>query len=414
VNSAAPRVFYGWWILTGLSLTQIVGWGVLYYAFGVLMTPMREELGWSAPAAAGAFSAGLLASALAAVPVGRHIDRHGARGIMTAGSCAAALLLVAWSRVESLPSLYAVWIGLGLAMSAVLYEPAFSVLVRWFGQQRALALSILTSVGGFASTVFVPLTVWLIAHGSWRSAVFTLAMIVAVATIPVHAFVLRAPPLPRAFCAPGADETTVPPVTQPRAALPPETRLDWGLALAFAVSTLSASAAAVHVMPYLLTHGHSLAFASFVLALMGAAQVPGRLLFTPLTRFISESGLAPAVFVVQAIGLGCLTFAGRSTTSAVLFAVIFGSGSGLTTLVRSLVVAEWFGIDRYGVVSGRVAMFGQLSRAAGPIAAASIAAVTSYRVVWTALVIGSVASAGMLYLLTLSRDSWHHAQEIGD
>jgi MFS family permease len=90
---------------------------------------------------------GLLASALAAVPLGHYIDRHGARGVMTVGSCAASLLVVAWARVETLPAFYVIWIGLGSAMAAVLYEPAFAVLVRWFVRGRAQALSILTSVG---------------------------------------------------------------------------------------------------------------------------------------------------------------------------------------------------------------------------------------------------------------------------
>jgi MFS family permease len=405
MSRATPRVFYGWWILAGLSVTQIVAWGVLYYAFGVLMTPMRAEFGWSAPAVAGAFSAGLLASALAAMPIGHYIDRHGARGVMTAGSCAAALLLVAWSRVETLVGLYAIWIGLGLTMSAVLYEPAFSVLVRWFGQRRATALSILTSVGGFASTVFVPLTVWLTAAGSWRSAVLTLAGVVALTTIPVHAFVLRpAPDHGGAAIAPDDAERssmTMPANTPPVVSTDMK-GLDWWLAIAFAVSTLSAAAAAVHVIPFLLASGHSLRFASLVLAVMGAAQVPGRLLFTPLTRIMPEGGLAPGVFVLQVAGLLCLALYARSTTSAVLFAVLFGAGSGLTTLVRSLVVAEWFGVARYGAVSGRIALWGQLSRAAGPIVAAWGAAAISYRFVWSVLVIGSMASGVVLWLLTRS------------
>jgi predicted MFS family arabinose efflux permease len=102
--------------------------------------------------------------------------------------------------------------------------------------------------------------------------------------------------------------------------------------------------AAVHVMPYLLGRGHSLGAASLVLAVMGAAQVPGRLLFAPLTRLLPERSFGPGVFLVQAIGLICLAFAGSSLTSALLFAVVFGAGSGLTTLVRPLVVAEWFGV----------------------------------------------------------------------
>lgn len=411
VSRAAPRVFYGWWILAGLSLTQIVAWGVLYYTFGVLMTPMRAEFGWSAPAVAGAFSAGLLASALAAMPMGRYIDRHGARGVMTGGSCAAALLLAAWARVDSLVELYAIWIGLGLTMSAVLYEPAFAVLVRWFVRRRALALSILTSVGGFASTVFVPLTAWLILQRPWRSAIVVLAAVVAITTIPVHAFVLRSRPRDIGLEADGESAqangglSIAPP---PATVLPSSHRgLDWLLAVIFAASTLSAAAVAALLIPFLLANGHSLSFASFALAMMGASQVPGRLLFTFVDRVVSSRVMAPAVFLMQAAGLVCLAWSAQSASLVIAFALLFGAGHGLTTLLRSILVADLFGMDRYGLISGRMAMFGQLSRAAGPVGAAWLASsLGSYRIAWGLLAIGVAAGAFALFTLPSAHDRY--------
>lgn len=396
-------MFYGWFVLGGLSLTQIVSWGILYYAFGALITPMQAELGWSQPALAGAFSAGLFASALSAVPIGHYIDRHGPRGVMIAGSCAAVVLLLAWSRVETLAAFYIIWIGLGVTMSAVLYEPAFAVLVRWFVRRRAFALSILTSVGGFASTVFVPLTVWLTWRGSWRSAVVVLAAIIATAAVPVHVFVLRSRPedvgLAPDDALPAAPDG-VPHALPTVHASAPMRGLDWMLALTFAVSTLAAAAVAALVIPFLLSNGHSLRFASFALALMGASQVPGRLLFTPLTRIIPGRTIAPAVFLLQAAGLVCLAWPARAPSFVMAFALLFGAGHGLTTLLRSILVAELFGIDRYGVVSGRIAMFGQFSRAAGPIGVVWLAASTGgYRFAWSLLAIGAAAGGFALFLL---------------
>jgi MFS family permease len=398
------RIFYGWFILGGLSLTQIVSWGILYYAFGALITPMQAELGWSQPALAGAFSAGLFASAVAAVPVGHYIDRHGARGVMTAGSCAAVLLLFAWSRVETLTGLYIIWIGLGLTMSAVLYEPAFAVLVRWFVRRRALALSILTSVGGFASTVFVPLTAWLILQRSWRSAIVVLAAVVASTTIPVHAFVLRSRPRDIGLEADGESAHAIGGVSIAPAPATVLTRsyrgLDWILAVIFAASTLSAAAVAALVIPFLLANGHSLSFASFALALMGASQVPGRLLFTFLDRIVSGRAMAPVVFLVQAAGLVCLAGFAQSASSVIAFALLFGAGHGLTTLLRSILVADLFGMERYGLISARIAMLGQLSRAAGPVGAAWLASsLGSYRIAWGLLALG--VSAGAFALFTL-------------
>jgi hypothetical protein len=123
---------YGWVIVMTLSVTETVTWGIVYYGFPVFLRPMEQDLGASRVAVTGAVSVGLGVSALAALPVGRWIDRHGARGLMTVGSCLATLLTYAWARVETLPALYAVWFGMGVAMAATLYEPAFAVVVSWF------------------------------------------------------------------------------------------------------------------------------------------------------------------------------------------------------------------------------------------------------------------------------------------
>ena len=90
------RRFYGWRIVGTLAVTETVSWGILYYAFAVVQVPMRAELGFSAATMAGAFSLAVAVSGLAAVPVGRWLDTHGARGLMTVGSIAAVLLVWAW------------------------------------------------------------------------------------------------------------------------------------------------------------------------------------------------------------------------------------------------------------------------------------------------------------------------------
>src|SRR5262249_47396610 len=126
------RVDYGWIVVAGLCLTETVSWGILYYGFPVFLGPMEAELGWSRVALTGAFSVGLAASALAALPAGPWIDRHGARALMTAGSCMATLLVLAWSRIDGLLAFYVLWFLMGLALAATLYEPAFAAVVGWF------------------------------------------------------------------------------------------------------------------------------------------------------------------------------------------------------------------------------------------------------------------------------------------
>jgi MFS family permease len=385
VSGDAPRVYYGWYVLGGLSVTQIVSWGILYYAFGTLMPSMQAELGWTAPEITGAFSSGLLAAALTAIPVGHYIDRHGARGVMTVGSCAASLLIVAWAHVETLPAFYAIWIGLGVAMSAVLYEPAFAVLVRWFVRHRAQALSILTSVGGFASTVFVPVTAWLALRYSWRVALLILAAGLALITIPIHAFVLRGRPADVGLLQDGdgwVDASTSNEGGAANISITSIPRLAWLLALLFGANTLTAAAVAVHLFPYLLLRGYGPETAALVLAAVGAAQVPGRVFFTPLMRRVPSSWMAPVVFVLPAAGLVCLSLAPTFPWLLGPFALLFGAGHGLSTLVRATLAADWFDEGRYATIGGTLAVCVHLARAAGPLAAAAFAARVGYEPVW--------------------------------
>src|SRR5262249_61426035 len=122
---------YGWAVVAGLCVTETVSWGIIYYGFPVMLRPMEAELGFSRAEITGAFSVGLAIAALAGLPVGRWIDRHGARSLMTVGSILATALVVLWALSHSLLALYGVWILMGLAMAAVLYEPAFAAIVGW-------------------------------------------------------------------------------------------------------------------------------------------------------------------------------------------------------------------------------------------------------------------------------------------
>src|SRR5438876_4619214 len=177
-----------------LGVTETISWGVLYYAFTVYLAPMEAELGWSRGDMTGAFSVALLLAGLTAIPVGRWLDRHGPRLLMTVGSIAATLLVLAWSRVSGLDQLYLVWAAIGLTMTATLYDPAFATATRWFERNRVRALTAITLMAGFASTIFIPYAGWLVQVEGWRQSVLILAGVLGVGTIAPHALLLRRRP----------------------------------------------------------------------------------------------------------------------------------------------------------------------------------------------------------------------------
>ena len=181
-----------------LSATQLITWGSVFYGFGVLLAPVEQELGLTRAEASLAFSLGLLAEGVLAYPVGRWIDRGHERRVMTGGSLAISLGLALHGFVQGPVGFYAVWMLLGAALAGTLYSPAFAVVTRRFPGDFRRAIITLTFLGGLASTVFIPLTAWLIdAHG-WRTAVWLLAALHLAVCVPIHALVLRDAPPPAA------------------------------------------------------------------------------------------------------------------------------------------------------------------------------------------------------------------------
>jgi MFS family permease len=385
---------YGWVIVATLSVTETVTWGIVYYGFPVFLRPMEQDLGASRVAVTGAFSVGLGVSALAALPVGRWIDRHGARGLMTAGSCLATLLMFAWARVHGLPALYAVWFGLGVAMAATLYEPAFAAVVSWFPRGRDRALLIVTLAAGLASTIFMPIEAWLLSRVGWRSAVTILTVVLGVITIPMHAGLLRrAPASPTRSRAESTPPAPVPGMTLAAAR---QTPVFWALAAAFFVSNFATAALSTHLIPYLVGRGYSPAIAAAVIGWMGAMQLPGRLLFVPISARLGARVMVAAVFVAQALGIAQLPLLGLIGT-LMPFIFLQGAANGMATLARATSLAEFFGARHYGAIAGAVALGANGARAIGPVGASLLwVGLGSYPAVFWLLAASLVMAAAAL------------------
>jgi MFS family permease len=405
------RVYYGWALVGTLGLTATVSYGILSYAFSAFITPMGAELGWSKTQITGAFSLAHVVAGVAAVPVGRWVDRHGARVLMAAGSLLASLLLIAWSGVRSLPTFYAVWAMMGVAMAAVLYEPAFAVVTTWFRAHRSRALTLLTFMGGFASVIFVPLATVLVAREGWRAALLALAVLYALLTIPMHALLLRRRPEDVGL----APDGVLPPAqgrhSPPRALLPVSelairevlrgASFRW-TALAFMLSALTTTAVSVHIVPLLMERGHGAAFAGSAMGVLGLMALPGRLIFTPLGGYWSRGAVTASIFTLQVIGLVCLLTA-RSAAGVWVFVVLFGAGFGAITPARAALIGDLVPASMFGSVYGALALIVSLARAAAPVGASVIYAAAGgpphgYDTVLATLIVLSFASAAAVLI----------------
>lgn len=380
----------GWAFVWALSAAQLVSWGVLYYGFSLFVVPMEAELGWSRTALNGALSLGLLAAGVAAFPVGAWIDRHGGRSIMTGGSLLGALMLAAWSQVGSLVAFYAIWIGMGVAMAATLYEPAFVVLTRRFAQSYRTKITIMTLVGGLASTVFMPLTQVLIGAIGWRAALLTLAAVVAAACVTIHALVLREAKPVRSPAAPGA----APAASSGAVRRAMQSPVFWGLVVCFTAYYASFTAVSFHLVPLLTDRGVPMEIVVGAIAVIGPAQVAGRVALLTLGRRLHTATigrLATAAFPASVL---ILLLVRDSTAALFAFAACLGTANGVMTILRGTAVPDLLTRDSYGAVNGALAAPSTGARAVAPFAAALIWSAGGYdTVLWTVVACGVVAVA---------------------
>ncbi|MEU7069799.1 MFS transporter [Streptomyces narbonensis] len=351
-------------VLPALCATQITSWGIVYYAFPVLNPQITADSGWSTGATTAAFSSALVVSGLAGIRVGRIIDRRGPRAVMTAGSMAGVLSLVIVALAPNLPVFFAGWLLAGFAMAATFYQPAFAALTRWWAPDHVRALTIVTLVGGLASTVFAPLTAILAGHLSWRATYLVLATILAAVTIPSHAIALRAP-WPPAPPSPAGTAASPGSVARSRPFLL--------LAVAFTLSAFAMYSVVVTLVPLLLERGYTTAQAAWALGLGGAGQTLGRTLYAPLARHTGTT-----VRTTTLITLGALTTAALAVTPGpyglvVAVSIAAGMVRGNLTLLQATVITDRWGTQHYGRLSAILGAPAMTASAVAPFAAATLA-----------------------------------------
>jgi predicted MFS family arabinose efflux permease len=349
-------------LIAVLALTQTVGYGVLFYTFPVLLLPVAEDLGVSTAAVTGAATLSILVGVAAAVPVGRWLDRHGGRALMTLGSVLGVAAVLAWSRVQTVSQLYLVFVVIGLAGAGSLYEAAFPVLIAATDPgRRDRALLAVTIVAGFASSVFLPLTGWLLAEHGWRTALVVLAVVLAVTAIPGHALAVPARGTHHATADLRVGRST-------RDALR-DLRF-WWLTVAFVAHAAAISAVAVLLVSYLRLAGHPTTVAATISGLLGLLSVTGRIATSGLARRYGMTAVTAVVFAVQAAGAAALPHVGGSLAGAVACVTAFGLGFGVATIARPAIVADRYGTHRYATIAAAMAVPIALAKAGAPLAAA--------------------------------------------
>ena len=354
-----------WRAVPVLGVTQILAWGGIYYTPVLIVPIIAREQGWSMAFAMGGFSFALLAAGLSAPYIGRAIDRFGGHVVMTFGSLLGALGLVLITIAEHRVAYVAVWILLGVALSASLYDAAFSSLGRIFGAAARRPITALTLAGGFASTVGWPATHYLTEVVGWRGTYLIYAALLVCIAAPLHAFLLprerhAVPPTP-------ADGVKVPDQVLPARGWP-----FFLVAGGFAVYAFVPSGLAAHLLAIFARSGIDGDTVVWIGALFGPAQVGARVIEFAFGRNLHPLWIARIALTTLLSGFVMIAVLGIAPPVAAAFAIIFGGSNGLITIARGAVPLALFGATGYGRLMGRLAFPFLMVQSAAPLVMAAV------------------------------------------
>jgi predicted MFS family arabinose efflux permease len=379
-----------------LGLAQLLAWGSSFYLPAMLAVPMARELGLANSWVFAAFSWSLVVSALFGPLAGWAIDRLGGRPVLMASSVVFAIGLAALSAAQGLLGLFLAWTVLGVAMAAGLYEGAFATLVQMYGRLSRGPITGITLIAGLASTVGWPVSAALESQLGWRSTCLIWAAVHLLINLPLYAALLprqRAARGPTRAASP-AQETQEP----PEASLAPEQHRRAALLLSttFALTWFISTAMAAHLPQLLQAHQISLGSALLIAALIGPAQVAGRLLEYTALRHIHPLLSARLAAAMHPLGAALLLTLGAPLGMA--FALLHGAGNGILTIAKGTLPLVLFGPQGYGLRQGLLMVPARFAQALAPFAFGLALDHWGAQALWLSVLLGLLCLAALLAL----------------
>ncbi len=385
--------------------SQLIGWGITYYAFSVLLAPVTQSTGWSIGHVNGAFTAALIACALSGLFLGAWFDKHGPQKLMLLAAAFVSILLFTLSVVDDLFAFYLVWIGIGLCMPCIQYDACFWI-INHYGKpdsnHRDLAL--VTFFGGLASTVLIPLTSFLVFTLGWRNTLTALSLIFLAGVGLPFCLVSRALPKKKpTIMAPDSSTSSTRNIVG--------TSTFWLIAGAMGLSGLAWAALSANILLVASKTGIDAFLVTSIVSTVGIVQVVGRFGFGLVGTRLKSSTIAAILCLLQALAVALLLVL-PSPINLIAFIFFFGIGHGVMTPARATLVATCFGSRSFGRVNGAVNFASSLGRAAGPLAfGLALDSTSGPQVALVGAMIASLAAMIALAYLSVRQNPLNHADQ---
>lgn len=380
----------------GIGTTTTIGYGTIYYSFTIMSTQIQNEFGWSKSFLFAIFSLGILLGGFLAPTVGKLLDHHGARIIMTVGSFLCFLGLYGISFIETQWQYIVAILFLEIVSTLVLYESAFVAFSQLVGNNARTPITQITLIAGFASTIFWPLISYLLTIMHWRDVYLTLGLFHILLAMPIHYFVLKS----NLLIDNESKENTM-------ASLPTTLSLQnserkeakWYLIFVFSLIAIPVTVMQTHFMGLLAEFGFEMATAVLLGTIIGPAQVIARIFEIAFAKKITPLQSGYYSILVLCVGLVALIFSGYSYYFALLFVILYGAGQGLVAVIRGSIPLYLFGKKGYGKMNGNINLYRNIVVATVPFGFAVILDVFGAHIGVLMLAIVSFISLVLLYIL---------------
>lgn len=365
-----PRLPEHGFLLGGLTLTRIIGWGSIFYAPSLLPGYVEPELGLTPATIFGGITILLLTAAAIAPVLGSRLDRRGTRLSMSAGAVVAAIGLALLSAAQGPASYLATWFVIGLGHSMMLGNVDTVTIVHLMGARSRRVIGLMMLATALSSGVFWPLAATLCAQFGWRTTWQIFAAMQLLIVLPIHLCIpvrRTAPPVAEAAADPA------PSVEEVGRVQPDQRRVVfWLAALSFSASGMVSWGLPLHLISLLQNSGIGTATAVGIASLSAPATLLARLVDALAGERLPVERVALAGFAMGPLACLLLAVVPGSAAVAVVFVVMFSAAMGVISVARATLPLALFGRRGFARMMGRLAVPQNLSFAAAPLLLALI------------------------------------------
>ena len=358
-DPAGPRFFYGWFILAACFVITTVASGTMM-GFGVFITPMAEDMGWSHSALSFSYALSAMVTGIGVLIVGSFLHSHSVRLIFFLSTLVHCFGIYMTSTATTIEAFY-FWYGfVASAGRSAFFLSTTTLITRWFDKRRGLVMGIMMSGNGVGPFIFSPMITWMIFMWSWQTAYIVLSCLMTVC-LSLASVLIRNHPYEMGLSPYGGSlqTTAIGPHRLSRGTSKPAQKKEspwgdvlrmegfWSLSFINFFCCVCHSIPLVHVVGFALSAGLSAFASSWVLAIMSISSVIGRIYWG---MFADRRGGRLALTLTLFLQ-GCLVLWLVQAQDPVVFfmyAVFWGFGYGGVGTQYGIVSREVFGARLFG------------------------------------------------------------------